>query len=384
MKKICVVTSSRADYGLLKWVIKGLKQSKKIELSLIVTGSHLSKKHGLTYKEIIKDEIKIDKKLNLDLTNDTDFSITRAMGNLMIKLSNSYRQIKPDLLLILGDRYEIFSAASCAMMFKIPIVHIHGGEITEGSIDDAIRHSITKMSHIHFVASEVYKKRIIQLGESKEKVYNVGGLGIDALKKIKFLSKSQIEKKLNFKLKNKNILITYHPVTLEKNSSKDHINEIFKALNEFPEIGIIFTFPNADQDSKVLFSEIKKYSRTRKNVRVYGSMGQNLYFSTLKKVDGVLGNSSSGIIEVPFFKKGTINIGNRQTGRLKASSIIDCEPKYNEIKKALDTLFSNQFQKELKNIKNLYGNGGASNKIVKILEDLPLEKLLFKKFNDIK
>lgn len=384
MKKICVVTGSRAEYGLLQWVMKGIKHSTTLKLQLIVTGSHLYKKYGYTKDIIETDGFKIDKKIYINLGTDTSLGITRSISKGLLGFSKALNNLKPDLLMVLGDRYEIFTAVVASMNANIPIAHLHGGESTEGMADEAIRHSITKMSHLHFVAAEEYKNRIIQMGEHPSKVYKVGGLGLDSIKKLKFLSKAKIEKKINFKFLKKNLLITYHPVTLESNSSGVQIDEILKALSTLNNTGLIFTMPNADKNNKIIFSKIKKFCQINRNAKYYNSLGQLVYLSCLKYVNGVVGNSSSGLLEVPSFKIGTINIGDRQKGRLEAKSVINCKPRYKHILKALNHLYSNKFQSKLPYTKNLYGKSGASKKIIEILEKSLDTINLKKKFNNLK
>ncbi len=382
-KKILVVTSSRADYGLLKPLLEEINLSKKLELKLIVTGSHLSKIHGETFKDIKKDGFKIEKKININTKSSNSLSLTKSMSKTMVGIAEAFTSLKPDLVLILGDRYEILSVATTAMMFRIPIAHLHGGEATRGLIDEAIRHSITKMSHLHFVATDEYKKRVIQLGEEKKSVFQVGAVGLDSIKSLKLLSKLEYEKSIKFKLKKINFLFTYHPVTLEKETSKKNYLEILKALNNWPEAGIIITSPNTDHDSNVIFSLIKKYLEKNKNAIYVKNMGQLRYLSSLKHVDLIIGNSSSGIIEAPSFKIPTINIGDRQGGRVSSDSIINCKNDHLSVSKAIDKGLSEPFRKKIKKAKNLYGNYGASKRIKNILEKISLENILIKNFKDI-
>ena len=291
MKKICAVTGSRAEYGLLRWVMEGIKKSKLLNLQLIVTGMHLLPEFGLTANSIVNDGFNIDKKIEMLLSSDTPVGITKSMGIGLIGFAEALNELKPDLLLVLGDRFEILTAVNAALLARIPIAHIHGGESTEGAIDEAIRHSITKMSHIHFVASRTYKNRVIQLGENPNSVYNVGGLGIDNFIKLNLLDKSSLEKAIEFKLKNKNLLITFHPVTLENNTSKNQMNELLHSLSELRDTGLIFTMPNADTDSRVLFKMIQDFVQKNKNAIVFSSLGQLRYLSCIKYVDAVIGPS---------------------------------------------------------------------------------------------
>jgi GDP/UDP-N,N'-diacetylbacillosamine 2-epimerase (hydrolysing) len=382
-RKICVVTGTRAEYGLLRWVMQGIKASKLLDLQLIVTGMHLSPEFGLTVKEIKADGFCIDRNVEMLLSSDTPVGITKSMGLSMIGFADALAELHPNLLLVLGDRFEIFAAAASAMIARIPIAHLHGGESTEGLIDESIRHSITKMSHLHFVAADEYRQRVIQLGEQPEMVFQVGGLGIDNILRLKLLSRSELEEALDFRLAQRNLLITFHPVTLEHSTSGDQMKELLMALEELDDTGLIFTMPNADTDGRILFQQISNFCASHPKARAYTSLGQLRYLSCIKHVDGVIGNSSSGITEVPSFHKGTINIGDRQRGRLRAASVIDCSADRMSISKAIDHLFSPAFLDSLPMINNPYGNGGASAAIVETLEKVSFDNLLKKCFFDI-
>jgi GDP/UDP-N,N'-diacetylbacillosamine 2-epimerase (hydrolysing) len=382
MKKICVITGTRAEYGLLRWVIEGIRQSPELELQLIATGMHLSPEFGMTVNAIEADGFKIDRKVEMLLSSDTPVGVTKSMGLGMIGFADALAELQPDLMLVLGDRYEIFAAASAALIARIPIAHLHGGETTEGAFDEAIRHSITKMSHLHFVAADEYRRRVIQLGEHPDRVFNVGGLGIDNVLRLKLLTREELEAELDFKLLSRNLLITFHPVTLERNTSAEQMQELLAALAELEGVGLIFTMPNADTEGRVLFQQIKDFCVKYPNARAYTSLGQLRYLSCIQHVDGVVGNSSSGLAEVPSFKKGTINIGDRQQGRLKAASVIDCPPDRRLIRNALEHLFSTEFQAGLPVVENPYGSGGASEIIVRALEGIAIDTLLKKRFYD--
>ena len=384
MKKICVVTGTRAEYGLLYWLLKEIEADKELELQLIVTGMHLSPEFGLTYKEIEK-EFKINKKIEMLLSSDTSVGISKSMGLAQISFAESYDELKPDIVIVLGDRYEIFSATSAAMIARIPIAHIHGGEKTEGAFDESIRHCITKMSHLHFTATEEYKNRVIQLGENPSRVFNVGGMGIENIKRLKLLSKDEFEKSIEFKLNIKNILVTFHPVTLENSTAKEQFQQLLDAIDELEDTNIIFTKANSDTDGRVINQMIDEYvtKNSHKSI-VFTSLGQLRYLSALQYVDAVVGNSSSGLAEAPSFKIGTINIGDRQKGRIKASSVIDCEPNKDSILKSFEKLYSKEFQETLKTTINPYGNGCASKKIVEILKNVDLENILKKSFYDLR
>jgi len=381
-RKICVVTGTRAEYGLLRWVMNGIENSTELTLQVIATGMHLSPEFGLTYSEIEKDGLRIDRKIEMLLSSDTSTGLAKSMGIGMIGFADALGSLKPDLLVVLGDRFEIFSAVAVAMTARIPVAHIHGGEITEGVIDEAIRHSVTKMSHLHFVATQEYYHRVIQLGEQPERVFHVGGLGIDNINNLKLIYRNELELLMNFKFGVKNLLVTFHPVTLERSTAGTQMSELLSALEELEETSIIFTMPNADTDGRALFPMINDFVSRHDNCKAYTSLGHLKYLSCMRYVDGVVGNSSSGLIEAPTFKKGTINIGDRQRGRLKADSVIDCEPNKNDILLAIDQLYSSNFKKILDNVENPYGVGGASEKIVEIIQELSYDDFLKKRFND--
>jgi len=382
MRKIAVVTGTRAEYGLLFWLMKEIEKDKNLQLQVIVTGMHLSPEFGLTYKEIEKD-FKIDKKIEMLLSSDTPVGISKSMGLAQISFSEAYQDLKPDILVVLGDRYEIFSAVASAMISNIPIAHLHGGEATEGLIDEPIRHSISKMSHLHFVATKEYQNRVIQLGEQPQNIFNVGGLGLDNINKLTLLSKKEFEKSINFKLKKRNFIITFHPVTLE-NNSQEQFQNLLDVLDNLKDVGLIFTKANSDTDGRVVNKMIDSFVNIRKQKSVaFSSLGQLRYLSALQYIDAMVGNSSSGLAEAPTFKIGTINIGNRQKGRIKATSIIDCKPTKKKISKAFDKLFSKKFTDSLKRVENPYGNGGASKSIKKVLKNIKLDGIILKKFYNL-
>jgi len=382
-RKVCVVTGTRAEYGLLYWLMKEIQADNTLELQIIVTGMHLSPEFGLTYKEI-ENNFKIDKKVEMLLSSDTAIGISKSMGLAQISFAERYEELQPDIVVVLGDRYEIFSAVSAAMIARIPIAHLHGGETTEGAFDEAIRHSITKMSHLHFTATEAYKNRVIQLGEQPNRVFNVGGLGIDNIVKLNLLPKQEFEKSINFKLNKSNILITFHPVSLEESTAHKQFNELLLALNEQQNTTLIFTKANSDTDGRIINQMIDEYVQKNTDKAVcFTSLGQLRYLSALQYMDMVVGNSSSGLAEVPTFKKATINIGDRQKGRIKASSVIDCLPIKKEILKAFKTASSKEFEGVLQDVENPYGGGGASSKIKSIIKNIDLTGIVKKSFYDL-
>ena len=382
-RQICVVTGTRAEYGLLRWLMEEIREAPGLELQIIATGMHLSPEFGLTYLEIEKDGFSIDRKVEMLLSSDTPSGVAKSVGLGLIGFGDALQQLQPDIMLVLGDRFELFSAVAAAMVARIPVAHLHGGESSEGAFDEAIRHSITKMSHLHFVAAEEYRKRVIQLGEHPERVFLVGGLGIDNIKKLELLDRPELETALEFKLGAKNLLVTFHPVTLEKESSAMQMTELLAALEKLKDTHLIFTMPNADTDSRILIGMIDQFVVKHAGARSYTSLGQLKYLSCIRHVDGVVGNSSSGLLEVPSFAKGTINIGDRQRGRLKTKSVIDCDPEQKSIAAALRKLYSKEFQLVLGRVQNPYGEGGASKKILKILQDHPLDSILKKPFHNL-
>jgi GDP/UDP-N,N'-diacetylbacillosamine 2-epimerase (hydrolysing) len=363
--------------------MQGIKDDKALALQIIVTGMHLSPEYGLTYREIEKDGFKIDRKVEMLTSSDTSVGTAKSMGLGIIGFADALDDLKPDLIVVLGDRFEIFAAVSAALVARIPVAHLHGGETTEGAFDEAIRHSITKMSQLHFVAAEDYRRRVIQLGEQPDNVFLVGGLGIDAIKRITLLDREALEVSLDFKFGSRNLLITYHPVTLEGQSTRQQMAELLAALDDLADTNLIFTLPNADTGGRELAAMVEAFVATHANARVYASLGQLRYLSCMKYVDGVIGNSSSGLTEAPSMGVGTINIGDRQKGRLSSSSVIDCTPTLGSIREALIKLYDPAFRLTLPSTVSPYGHGGASQKITAILSAYCLESITKKAFYDI-
>ena len=382
-RKVCVITGTRADYGLLRWVMQGIKDDCDLTLQAIATGMHLSPEFGLTYREIQKDGFQIDRKIEMLTSSDTAVGIAKSMGLGLIGFADALNELKPDLIVVLGDRFEIFAAVSAALVARIPVAHLHGGEVTEGAFDESLRHSITKMSHLHFVATEKYRQRVIQLGEQPERVFLVGGLGVDNIKRTKLLDRSELETSLGFKLTQKNLLVTFHPVTLENATAVEQMTELLAALAELKDTQLIFTLPNADTDGRVLIKMIEQFVAKHLNAHAYTSLGQLGYLSCIAHVDGVVGNSSSGLLEVPSFNKGTINIGDRQRGRLQAVSVINSPPTRQSITAALIKLYSADFQAGLSKVRNPYGEGGASEKIVTTIKNYVIDNIAKKTFYDL-
>ena len=383
-KKVCVITGTRAEYGLLKHLMEEIKLSSHFSLQLVVTGSHLSHRHGYTIKEIINDGFVINSSIDIELNEDSKSAICSSIAKCVEQFSHTLNELKPDLIIVLGDRYELLAVVTAAMIHRVPIAHIHGGEVTEGAFDDGIRHCITKLSQLHFVAADEYKKRVIQMGENPKFVFNVGGLGVDAIKKIKLLTKKETEESLNLKFRDKNLLITYHPLTIPlQEDSGYEIKQILDSLDNFNDALQIFTMPNADPGNMKIFTMIENYANSRDNVYIFESLGQLRYLSCLKQVDAVIGNSSSGLLEVPSFKKATINIGDRQKGRLFAKSVINCSNNSFDIQRSIRKIYTEKFKKDLNETLNPYGTGGASKDIRLILESIKLGDLKRKPFFDL-
>jgi len=367
--KLCVISGSRADYGLLRNVLLPLKKSKLLDSQFIVTGSHLSSKHGDTIQEIKEDEIRINAEVEMLSEDDSSVGIAESFSKGVDDITKTLKELNPDMILVLGDRYEIFAASIAAMISNIPISHIHGGESTEAAIDEAIRHSLTKMSYFHFVTTEEYRKRVIQLGEDPERVFFVGALGLDSIKNTQLLSKKQLEEKFQVKLKKKILMITYHSVTLERENNMKNLNKVLKALDNINDFSLIFTSPNADHDGGKLKDIIETYVKKNNNAHFFTSLGQNGYLSFLKQADCVIGNSSSGIFEAPYCKVGSVNIGNRQKGRVKPKSVMDVPNDIESITNAINNVLSEDFSKIISTQNNPFGDGSAGIKIVTILEN---------------
>jgi GDP/UDP-N,N'-diacetylbacillosamine 2-epimerase (hydrolysing) len=382
MTKISVITSTRADFGLLKNLILALKKSN-FDSSVIASGTHFSKKYGTTANEIKQSKIKIDAKIIQKIGATNSVGVSKLMSNFISGTAKVLAKLKPDLVILLGDRYEILGSAIAAHLSRIPIAHIHGGELTNGVIDDAFRHAITKMSQIHFVSNEIYRRRVIQLGENPKSVFTVGGMGVDSIINTDILSKKKMEKKLKIKFQKKSLLINLHPETLNQGFAKYQITAVLDALKELTDTTFIFTMPGAEIENNFIINEIEKFVKINVNAFYFKSLGQINYFSILKIVDAMIGNSSSGLLEMPTFKKATINLGNRHEGRLKSLSVLDVKIKSKEISKAIKTIYTKSFQKKIKSCKNPYGVGGASLKILQILKKKKFKDILIKKFYDL-
>lgn len=382
--KICVVTGTRAEYGLLRPLMQAIQEESGWQLQILATGAHLSPEFGLTFQEIEKDGFSIDKKVEMLLSADTASSIIKSMGLAMIGFSDALQELKPDLLVILGDRYEMLALASSALIFTIPIVHLHGGEITEGAYDDAIRHSITKMSHLHFTSTEEYRDRIIQLGENPDFVHNVGAIGLDSIKKLPLLNKEDLEEQLGFKFAKYNYQVTFHPSTLDRESPEKQFQILLDAIDKQKDSFFIFTKANADTGGRIINKMIDDYvSRNPTRAKAFTSLGNLRFLSLVKYCTAVVGNSSSGILEVPSLKVATINIGDRQKGRIQAESIINTSVSKSEILKAFDKVKTADFNNLVKEIENPYGSGDTTEKIMDVLHKIDLDKFKTKQFRDL-
>lgn len=364
MKKIAILTGTRAEYGLLKPLIYKLDQDQDLELCLIVTGTHLEESYGETIHEIEKDGLCIKYKVDMDLKSDQPRGILKSMSLELDGLAEVFAEEKIDLLVLLGDRYEILMAAICALINRIPIAHIHGGELTQGLIDEGIRHAVTKMSAIHFTSTEQYRKRVIQMGENPDKVFNVGALGVENIANIRYLSQAELTEKFHIDWNKPVIMVTYHPVTLENNTAQKQFGNLLHILDNHKQYHYIFTYANADTDGQIINRMIEQFVAANENCRAFASMGQEGYLSTLKYAYAVVGNSSSGIIEVPSFQIPTVNIGNRQTGRVKADSIIDCGTSEKEINTAFEYAMSEEFRRICCKTRNPYEGERTSERIV--------------------
>ncbi len=384
MKKIIsVLTATRAEYGLLKPVIDHLNNMEEFDVRVVVTGAHLSPEFGLTYRDIENHGIHIDERIEILLSADTPSSISKSMGLAMISFADYFNRLKPDMLIVLGDRYETLSVALAAMNQRIPIAHLHGGEITEGAVDDAIRHAITKMSYLHFTSTEEYRRRVIQLGEQPDRVFCVGAIGIENIYCQELLTKSELEDSLQFVLDKPFALVTFHPVTLENNTSAEQFENLLKACTLYPELQFIFTKANADTDGRIINKMMDDFVKEHENTKVFSSLGSQRYLSALKYCSMVLGNSSSGLLEAPSFGIPTINIGNRQKGRIQADSVINCMPVVNEIKAAMDLALSNEFREKAGCTVNPYGDGNTASKIADVIKSFLEEPInIQKKFYD--
>lgn len=381
-RRICVVTSSRADYSLLYWVMKGIQQTDGLTLQVAVAGMHLSPEFGLTVKGIEADGFPIDARIEGLVSSDTACGVTKSIGLTTIGFADALQRLKPDMLVILGDRFELLAAAQAALIARVPVAHIAGGDTTEGAYDEAIRHSITKMSHLHFVTNEQARRRVLQLGEDPACVFNFGSPGIDCIRHMKLLDRPALEGTLGFRFRRRNLLVTFHPVTLDPTDSATHMRHLLDALGGLgDEVAIAFTMPNADNDGRVIRKLIEEFVRTcAGRVAAFESLGPLRYLSLMSQADVVVGNSSSGLYETPSFRKPTVNVGDRQRGRLRAASVIDCAPEAGQIRAAIERAFA----LDCSQVVNPYGDGHAADRIVaRLLSTVDPRALLQKRFHDV-
>jgi len=384
MRKICVVTGSRAEYGLLSGLMLSIKDDSTLHLQVIATNMHLSPEFGLTYKEIEADGFVIDKKVEMLLSSDTSNGTTKSVGLATIGFADAYEDLKPDLLVVLGDRYEILAAVTAALFYKIPVAHLYGGEITEGAYDDSIRHAITKMSHLHFTSTENYRNRVIQMGESPERVFYVGAIGVENATNLKLMSKKDLEKNLDFILGEKSILVTFHPVTLENATAQEQCGNLLRALEELRDYRIIFTMSNSDTDGRIIRLMIEEYVDVHQDQAVvFNSLGKIRYLSLLQYITVVVGNSSSGLVEVPSFRKPTLNIGDRQRGRISGPSVIHCGSTYEEIVEGLQSALTETMLKKAEKGQNPYYKADTIKSIKEVIKGYPLENIIQKSFYNI-
>lgn len=382
-KKIAVFTGTRAEYGLLYWLLKDIQADPELSLQLLVSGMHLSPEFGETYKQIEKDGFTIDEKIEILLSSDSSVGIAKSMGLGVLGFADALSRLAPDALIILGDRFEALAAAQTAMILRIPVVHLHGGEITEGAYDDAIRHAITKLSYLHATSTEEYRQRVIQLGEAPDRVFNVGAIGLDHLNRGDFMSIEELAESLNFPLRQPYIVATYHPVTLADEEPVSSFNALLNALDSFPDVQVILTYPNADDGGRKIIPLLETYaSKYSERVLVIPSLGQARYLSAIKHAAAVVGNSSSGIIEVPSFNVPTVNIGTRQKGRLAATSVLHCEATTLAIQSSLTSALNGSYRQDDAKIHNPYGQGNASQQVISIMKNLKFTAV--KSFYDVK
>lgn len=387
MKRIGIMTGTRAEYGLLKSLMQEINKDNDLELYLIVSGMHLSPEFGMTYQEIEEDGFEINAKVEMLLSSDSPAGISKSIGLGVIGFADEFQRADLDMLILLGDRYEALSAAICALVMRIPIAHLHGGEVTEGAIDEGIRHSITKMSYLHFTSTEQYRNRVIQLGENPERVFYVGALGVENIKKINLMTKEELERSIHFEIDENTVIVTYHPVTLENNTVEEQFLNLLEVLDRNPKIRMIFTKANADTNGRIVNELIDKYAaQNSERACAFMSLGQKRYLSALKYCRIVIGNSSSGIIEAPSFGKPIINIGDRQKGRICADSVINCGYTQQEIQQAMETALTEEFENKARNCRNPYEKENTAANIISVIKDYLLnDKIKLKKgFYDIK
>lgn len=383
-RRVAVVTGSRADYGLLYWLIHDLHHAPDFELQLVVSGMHLMPRFGHTLDAIKRDGFPIAATVDLAVESDTPHAMARAIGTGTAGFADAFAKLAPDLVVILGDRFEALAAATAAFAERLPIAHVHGGEVTEGALDEGFRHAITKLSALHFTAAQPYRRRVIQMGEPPDRVFNVGAPGLEHLVRTPLLTRAELERALDFSLGEVAFLVTFHPATLDEGDPVDQCRELLAALDAFPEAQIVITLPNADPGGRAIIPLLEEYARSHpQRCRLFASLGQQRYLSLLRCVHAVVGNSSSGVIEAPSAGCATVNVGDRQRGRLRAASVIDCAPRRADIEAALRRALDPSFRAGLARVHNPYGDGAVADRILTVLRQVALPTLLRKPFYDV-
>jgi GDP/UDP-N,N'-diacetylbacillosamine 2-epimerase (hydrolysing) len=383
-RTICIFTSTRAEYGILRLLIQGIQDSPNLTLQILATGMHLSPEFGMTIEEIRADGFEPDETVEMLLSGDTTTAICKSMGLALVGYGEALQRLNPDMVVVLGDRFETFCMAAAAQVCRVPLAHIHGGETTEGAIDEAFRHAITKMSHLHFASCEAYRQRIIQLGEAPNRVFNVGALGVENIHRTQLMDRTELADSIGFSLEKPYFLVTFHPVTLEKATASVQFQALLDALDAFPEYNVIFTKTNSDTDGRIINRQIDDHAeKYPKRCLAVASLGMQRYLSGMKYCTAVIGNSSSGIVEAPSFKVPTVNIGDRQKGRIQAASTLNCLPEAKAIRQTIDRMLSPAFHESLSIISNPYDKPGTCSTIVGVLENMELFGLTKKPFHDV-
>ena len=383
-RRICVVTGSRADYGHLECLMKEIQRDPDLTLQVAVTGMHLCEAFGQTWRQVEDDGFSIDAKVDMQLASDSPAGLAKSMGRALIGFADAFERLKPDIVVVLGDRFEMLPVAEAALVFGVPVAHVHGGEVTEGAFDDAIRHALTKLSNLHFVAAPEYARRVMQMGEPAERVFDFGAPGLDQVGRVPALDRSALERELGIELSTRSFLVTYHPVTLAPDGGLGGADELLAALDAFPEATVVFTGSNADPRGRAITRRFSAYAdKNPARVRLFESLGSLRYLNLMRHADAVIGNSSSGIVEAPYLKKPSVNIGDRQKGRLRARSIIDCAPNREAIDAAIRRATGPEFREICQQTVSLYGAGDASRRIKDVLARVPLEGLVRKSFVDL-
>ncbi|MGD9787020.1 MAG: UDP-N-acetylglucosamine 2-epimerase [Sulfuricellaceae bacterium] len=384
IRRICVITGTRAEYGQLRWLLHDLKAKPAVKLQIVAAAMHLAPEFGFTYREIESDGFVIDRKLEMLVASDTGTGMAKSTGLGTLGFADIFAQLQPHVIVVLGDRFEVLAAATAALLMRIPIAHLHGGELTEGAVDDSIRHAVSKMASLHFTAAEPYRNRLLQMGEAERRVFNVGSMGVDAIMRTPRMGRVELEKSLGFSFGARNLLVTFHPATAEDGDPLQQCEELLSALDAFPECKVLITLPNADAGGRGIAARLQKYAADNpQRICAHASLGLQRYLSCLAIVDGVVGNSSSGLLEAPSFKIGTVNIGSRQKGRIRAASVIDCPPQREAITRAIGRLYEPDFREVLNKVRNPLGEGGSASRIADILADYPLHELAHKAFCDM-